>query len=75
MQVCVKWCFSLECDMSGATAHSIEKQARSFRIANIGKHARSQVDAALEEARGALRAQAEDLAREVAQRVLGRTLS
>ena len=25
MQVCVKWCFSLECDMSGATAHSIEK--------------------------------------------------
>ncbi len=30
---------------------------------------------ALEEARGALRAQAEDLAREVAQRVLGRNLS
>jgi len=28
MQVCVKWCFSLECDMSGANAHSIEKMTR-----------------------------------------------
>ena len=37
--------------------------------------ARSQVATALEEARGALRAQAEDLAREVAQRMLGRPLS